>query len=125
MYPTFLLVLQPEMSTPATRRTKPFLKSITGSRRGHVHYRLVLKEVCRGSIKDFCDTKELVSVLRDALVGELLFLDESDLFSFLFDQRTTKPTTKPIGCTVMSALAIFLSQPMEKVSLVIGSSLKK
>ncbi|KAK7444748.1 hypothetical protein VKT23_015065 [Stygiomarasmius scandens] len=37
--------------------------------RSHIHYRLIIKEVCRGNITDFLDTKELVSVLRDALIA--------------------------------------------------------
>ncbi|THU98085.1 hypothetical protein K435DRAFT_721142 [Dendrothele bispora CBS 962.96] len=37
--------------------------------RSHIHYRIVLKEVCVGNITDFKDTKELVSVLRDAMIA--------------------------------------------------------
>jgi len=39
--------------------------------RSHIHYRLIIKEVCRGNITKFRDTKELITVLRDAMIGEL------------------------------------------------------
>ncbi|THU98068.1 hypothetical protein K435DRAFT_753274 [Dendrothele bispora CBS 962.96] len=37
--------------------------------RSHIHYRIVLEEVCIGNITGFKDTKELVSVLRDSLIA--------------------------------------------------------
>ncbi|THU98063.1 hypothetical protein K435DRAFT_753266 [Dendrothele bispora CBS 962.96] len=37
--------------------------------RSHIHYRIVLEEVCIGNITGFEDTKELVSVLRDSLIA--------------------------------------------------------
>ncbi|KAF5344896.1 hypothetical protein D9758_011599 [Tetrapyrgos nigripes] len=35
----------------------------------HMHYRLVMKEVCKGIFTTFTDTKQLITVLRDALIA--------------------------------------------------------
>ncbi|KAK7433817.1 hypothetical protein VKT23_020533 [Stygiomarasmius scandens] len=50
-------------SSSVTQRT------LTPSKRTHIHYRLVLKEVCRGNITQFNDTKELIRVLCDGLIA--------------------------------------------------------
>ncbi|THU95541.1 hypothetical protein K435DRAFT_591936, partial [Dendrothele bispora CBS 962.96] len=53
--------------------TSSFHRTLTqlhdDSLRSHIHYRLTLKEICVGNITDFNDTKELIKILRDALIG--------------------------------------------------------
>ncbi|THU93464.1 hypothetical protein K435DRAFT_607675, partial [Dendrothele bispora CBS 962.96] len=39
------------------------------SLRSHIHYQLTLKEICVGNVIDFKDTKELTTILRDALIA--------------------------------------------------------
>ncbi|KAK7441539.1 hypothetical protein VKT23_016532 [Stygiomarasmius scandens] len=63
--PTCLRAGNVNPDSPVHRTHKPDGQPI----RSHIHYRLIIKEVCRGNITDFLDTKELVSVLRDALIA--------------------------------------------------------
>ncbi|KAK7442981.1 hypothetical protein VKT23_015925 [Stygiomarasmius scandens] len=50
-------------------RTRTQMYSPDEDFRSHIHYRLVFKEVCEGNITRFKDTKELITVLRDALTS--------------------------------------------------------
>ncbi|KAK7442200.1 hypothetical protein VKT23_016172 [Stygiomarasmius scandens] len=50
-------------------RTRTQMYSPDKHFRSHIHYRIILKEVCEGNITKFKDTKELITFLRDALIG--------------------------------------------------------
>ncbi|KAK7434918.1 hypothetical protein VKT23_019921 [Stygiomarasmius scandens] len=43
--------------------------TLTDTKQSRTHYRLVLREVCRGNITRFNDTKELIRVLCDGLIA--------------------------------------------------------
>ncbi|THU94115.1 hypothetical protein K435DRAFT_779564 [Dendrothele bispora CBS 962.96] len=67
--PTCLRAGDVDPSCPYQRTQTQCPPSSTRTLRSHIHYRIVMKEVCRCNITEFKNTKELVRVIRDALIA--------------------------------------------------------